>query len=155
MWIASKFGWFSIVKKTDGWHVRARVRQDLENLIRAGDICKRWTIIETPDADYRYRFIVGKVGINRVFDALERSVDYPNFKAEIAALPDQRHKLRAYHEIWEKMAALQTSDATTEQEYSNGFPCGFCGARTFEESGDLCRGAFDCPGDSMSKEVFR
>ena len=49
MWIASKFGWFSIVKKTDGWHVRARVRQDLETLIRVGDLCKRWTIIETID----------------------------------------------------------------------------------------------------------
>ena len=107
MWIASKFGWFSIVKKTDGWHVRARVRRDLENLIRAGDLCKRWTIIETPDADYRYRIIVGKVGIARVFDALNRSIDYPNFKSQIAGAPDQIAKSEAYHQIWHIMLEHQ------------------------------------------------
>jgi hypothetical protein len=107
MWIASKFGWFSIVQKTDGWHVRARVRGDLENLIRAADICKRWIIIETPHADYRYRFVVGKVGIRRVFDALCRSVDYPNFKSQISATDDQRDKLYEYGQIWKMMAQLQ------------------------------------------------
>lgn len=107
MWIASKFGWFSIVKKADGWHVRARVRQDLENLIRAGDLVKAWKIIETPEADYRYRFIVGKVGIGRVFDALNRSIDYPNFKSKISATEDQRDKLYEYGQIWGMMAQLQ------------------------------------------------
>ena len=39
-------------------------------------------------------------------------------------------------------------------ERAHGFPCRFCGAKTFEEAGDLCCAAYDCPGDSMSKEMF-
>jgi len=39
-------------------------------------------------------------------------------------------------------------------EHRHGFPCTFCGAKTFEEAADLCRGLADCPGDTMSKEVF-
>lgn len=107
MWIASKFGWFSIVKKTDGWHVRARIRQDLENLIRAADICKRWTIIETPKADYRYRIIVTEEGLNKIFLFLKKSIDYPNFKSEIASNLTQWTKCHAYHRIWSEMACFQ------------------------------------------------
>ena len=39
-------------------------------------------------------------------------------------------------------------------EHNHGFPCGLCGAKTFEEAGNLCTGEPDCPGDSMSKEIF-
>lgn len=41
MWLATKYGWFSIVQKQapdDGeaavYHVRARVKQDLEHLVK-------------------------------------------------------------------------------------------------------------------------
>jgi len=39
-------------------------------------------------------------------------------------------------------------------EHRHGFPCVLCGAKTFEEAGNLCRGYYDCCGDRMSKEVF-
>ena len=35
MWICSKLGFFSIVKKDDRWHVRARARVDLKALKKA------------------------------------------------------------------------------------------------------------------------
>ena len=41
-----------------------------------------------------------------------------------------------------------------EKEKQHGFPCGLCGAKTFEEAADKCRGNIDCPGDCMSKDVF-
>ena len=40
-------------------------------------------------------------------------------------------------------------------ERRHGFPCPLCGARDFEDAGNKCRGEYDCPGDRMSKEVFK
>ncbi len=106
MWIASKLGWFSIVEKEKGqFHVRARVRKDLENLIKASRIVSM--IQEWPGADYRYRVIVNRKHLHQIYGALESSVDYRNFKSEIAVTPDQCDKLGAYHTIWAQMAALQ------------------------------------------------
>ncbi len=111
MWIASKYGWFSIVEKNPGvFHVRARVGNDLKNLVRAASIAA--TIEYWPDADYRYRIIISRQQRNKVFQALQSSIDYPNFKSEIAKTPDQCDKLSAYHTIWATMAAFQ--DATAE-----------------------------------------
>lgn len=42
----------------------------------------------------------------------------------------------------------------TDLEKKHGFPCLNCGATTFDEAGNRCRGYVDCPGDSMSSEVF-
>lgn len=53
MWLCTQFGFFSIVQKKPGeFHVRARVRRDLENLAGLGG--SAWEIIETADADYRF-----------------------------------------------------------------------------------------------------
>ena len=38
MWIASKYGFFSIVKKKEGFHVRGRSLKDLKNLKKAASI---------------------------------------------------------------------------------------------------------------------
>ncbi len=108
MWIASKLGWFSIVLKEGHYHIRARRREDLENLL-AGFSQGFPEIEEWPGADYRFRVRLPDSGnlIEKVFATLCCSVDYGNFKNEIAATPDQRHKLHAYHQIWATMAALQ------------------------------------------------
>lgn len=42
---------------------------------------------------------------------------------------------------------------TKELERKHGFPCDHCGAETFSQSAELCRGG-DCPSDAMGKEVF-
>lgn len=107
MWIASKFGWFSIVQKTPGvWHVRARVKRDLDNLKKAAEIpgeIERW-----PDADYRFRIIVEDPAVVvRIFMEFASSIDYSNFKSMILTRPDQRAKIAAYHEIWGEMHAHQ------------------------------------------------
>lgn len=109
MWIASKLGWFSIVLKGENYHIRARRKKDLENLLDVvgGESLppiETWTV-----SDYRYRVRIPEASnlIGEVFAVLCCSVDYPNFKSMIAATPDQREKLHAYHEIWATMAALQ------------------------------------------------
>ncbi|HKK17085.1 MAG TPA: hypothetical protein VJ952_00270 [Opitutales bacterium] len=105
MWLATKHGFYSIVEKTPTkFHIRARVRQDLDNLrqLTGSD----WEILEWPLADYRFRVIVDRKGFVEVMGALALSLDYPNFKAQIANTPDQRTKLEAFHRIWALLAQL-------------------------------------------------
>lgn len=107
MWICSKLGFFSIVQKDDGYfHVRARVKGDLENLCKMAGI-KPATIETWPNADYRFRVLVGNRNICNIFGALEHSIDYPNFKSEISSNPAQSPKLPAYHQLWHNLAKLQ------------------------------------------------
>ncbi|WP_210487244.1 hypothetical protein [Rufibacter aurantiacus] len=105
MWIASKFGFFSIVAKKDGFHVRARVRQDLEQLMAAVNLAE--PIQVWPEADYRYRVILIAQEIPLVFQALADSIDYNNFKDMIAETPAQGDKYGVYGQIWNIMYHFQ------------------------------------------------
>ena len=111
MWICSKLGFFSVVRKgrqatgAPLWHVRARCKNDLADLLATAGLdapIERW-----PEADYRWRARIGQADLDRVFQALEASVDYPNFKSQIAATPSQRAKLDAYAELWARLLAIQ------------------------------------------------
>ncbi|EJF11925.1 hypothetical protein [Pontibacter sp. BAB1700] len=105
MWIASKYGFFSIVAKDNGFHVRARVQLDLEELLAATGIAEQVQI--WPGADYRYRIIVGATDISKVFSTMASSIDYSNFKSMIDATPNQLAKRYAYSDIWCTMYQLQ------------------------------------------------
>lgn len=100
MWIASKNGFISIVKHldlADALMVRARVKKDLLSIFDAG------RIIETPEADYRFRVLVPKREMAEMLAEKILDIDYPNFKNEISGIKEQRDKLAAYHEIWSVM----------------------------------------------------
>jgi len=86
--------------------VRARSRSDLELLVDAAGLHGD-TIIHTPHADYAWRIAISQQKLGKVFAALQRSVNYPNFKAEIACRPSQTAKLSAYHSLWSAMYRLQ------------------------------------------------
>ena len=112
MWLATKYGWFSIVQKQapdEGdaaiYHVRARVKQDLENLLAATAL--QLELQDWPSADYRYRIIVGQQEVMSIMAHLAETLDYDNFKSMIGNTPDQRAKLHAYHDIWGVMMKLQ------------------------------------------------
>lgn len=105
MWLFTVHGFYSIVqKKPNEWHVRAREKQDLENLRRLSGVFakveKSW-----PGSDYPWRMIVGKQQKARIIKALGEDVEYTNFKSEVGRRADQAAKLPAYHEIWAIMAA--------------------------------------------------
>ena len=120
MWLMTRYGFYSIVQKDDGIHIRAREREDLERLIAAlkarntmatGDdyqillIDARHQdpqILETPANDYRWRFIVPRYTLGQVMAIMGESIDYPNFKAQIDSDPSQHRK--PYHAVWEVMA---------------------------------------------------
>lgn len=97
MWIFSQEGFFSIVRKPDGYHVRARQREDL---VRVG----LTPIKSFAGSDYPWRAILDQAGHAKLLETLGRSVDYPNFKGRIATREDQRHRLDRYHKIWSLMA---------------------------------------------------
>lgn len=109
MWIASKFGFFSVVLKDGHHHVRARREEDLRALVAAHPRPEDCKIDEWPAADYRFRIRIpeGNPAFGELMGILAASADYPNFKSAIAANPSQRHKLDAYHRIWSIMADLQ------------------------------------------------
>lgn len=105
MWLCTQHGFYSIVRKAEGdrhlWHVRARMRGDLENLQALVWPQRRMQIHDSPAADYRWRIILdSELDLHDLFRALASHLDYSNFKGRIAAAPDQQHKLSAYHDFW-------------------------------------------------------
>jgi len=108
MWIATKNGFFSIVKKEDAYHVRARVKGDLERLLDAAkrndDFTGDYPIESWPDADYRYRIRLQEGRDYRtLFQVLGESVDYNNFKDKIADTEHQSEKCDAYSTLWSNL----------------------------------------------------
>ncbi|PSL05655.1 hypothetical protein [Cecembia rubra] len=100
MWIASKDGFVSIVQHRDLMDtlmVRARVKMDLLSLFTEE------RILETPDADYRFRVLVPKREMAAIFAEKIKEITYPNFKNEIAQIQSQRDKFSVYHKIWKLM----------------------------------------------------
>src|SRR5512133_2102462 len=87
MWLCTKLGFYSIVKKgkPGEWQVRARLKQDLENLLVIAKV--KSEIISTPNADYACRAILDWRQIQEVFTALAKSIDYPNFKDKVHETP--------------------------------------------------------------------
>ena len=98
MWIFSQDGFYSIVQKGGGYHVRTRRKQDLVNV----------GLTPTKSyagADYPWRAILSnRAELLKLMDALGNSVDYPNFKGHIATRSDQKDRLDRYHKIWAMMA---------------------------------------------------
>lgn len=106
MWICSQWGFFSIVRKARGeYHIRGRVRKDMENLCGLVGLSYD-QILETP-GDYRFRIIASDGMVLKVLADLGSSLDYSNFKGRIASLPDQADKLCAYHDLWSAMVRIQ------------------------------------------------
>lgn len=110
MWLFTKYGFFSAVSKDGGEtiEVRARRREDLEQLGVNTPIPAGTPIVETPYADYRYRVVLTPAQWAWVCESLAREVCYPNFKDECAA---QRGKQSDYvemlHDVWELMRRYQ------------------------------------------------
>lgn len=114
MWIASLYGFFSIVRKPEidkahPYQIRARDPLDLTELVKHCPVLHDRPIIHTPDADYPARICVDQPQLDAVFSALQASLGYENFKGAIARTPSQQDKGEAYHDIWAIMARFQHS----------------------------------------------
>ena len=113
MWLFTTIGFYSVTTvpgQPGMMQIRARAKADLQRLIDAtsDDWRQRWAtecleIIETPEADYRWRVLMSQGQWIDVAELLADAIDYENFKD--AAHETQSDKpLMA---IWSAMADYQ------------------------------------------------
>jgi len=98
MWIFSQDGFYSIVQKGEGFHIRTRREIDLVNL---GLVATR----SYAGSDYPWRAILpNRAELLKLMEKLSNSVNYPNFKGHVQSRKDQKYRLPTYHRIWSLMA---------------------------------------------------
>lgn len=138
MWIFSKVGFVSAVEHwdyPDYLMVRARVREDLENILKiaeelvAGDVRD---IIEMANADYRFRVVIHKQAFSEVVKHLAENIDYGNFKN---AVHDGSPRDTAYMEVWSAMCGLQYSRHSRLKEAPGIFHRGKLQAKPISNAG--------------------
>lgn len=112
MWLATKYGFYSIVQNEQGaYYIRARVRKDLQNLLEASGLevgLHSWS-----PADYHYRIMIGPKDLLKVILTLTATLDYPDFKNCVTKQADQRDKLDAYDQMWAMMAKFECEEAVS------------------------------------------
>ena len=108
MWLMSKVGAYSVVRKgkPGEYQVRGREKRDLQNLLILVDLPADRLIV-TRSSDYGFRIILNAAELGRIFAALMGTIDYSNFKDEVARHPDQAKKLDIYHQVWRLLSKLQ------------------------------------------------
>ena len=99
------------MKKSPGvWHLRARVKQDLDNikaLALPGDI----EVVQSyAGSDYPWRILLNARQKAALFMRLSK-IDYSNFKGHIAQIPNQQSftRLHTYNQIWRLMRSWTAS----------------------------------------------
>jgi len=88
---------------------RARFPGDLGRVFpeRAQDV------EETPDADYRYRLVVGREEVAHAVATAARGIDYTNFKGEAGARSTgTNRRMKALHQVWSALLHAQPGRQT-------------------------------------------
>jgi hypothetical protein len=110
MWLATRYGWFSLAcayrdanSPAGGLDknkimIRARKRSHLERLKERFGMAE--PIIETPLNDYRFRLIVKKADAQSFVAEAVREMTWSNFKNEAEAYTDEPGYTTGLHEVW-------------------------------------------------------
>lgn len=124
MWVFTKTGFYSVVKKPgcapDELEVRSRCRKDLQVLKKQTGVKSK--ILTDVGTDYPFRILMDR-GMWANFLANEaRSIDYPNFKDEVlfskAESPRARkHRHDVYFDVWKSLLSL--SDTPGKRQWYN------------------------------------
>jgi hypothetical protein len=109
MWIFSEAGFFSIVQKGGRTGtpmvIRARVRDDLENL---QEMFHFLGPVETEEGtDYPYRIYASKHEVSQVMSVLVNGIDYSNFKDRVAATAGKA-RASLYGKVWGVMYGAES-----------------------------------------------
>lgn len=109
MWLFCEDGFLSIVAVRDDARkllVRARCKDDLANFIRrSGLVSSDRHIVETPDADYRWRAYMKREDVGIALVNALSAVDYDNFKHHVGQ--DDPGRAALYSGVWLQMLQLQ------------------------------------------------
>ena len=110
MWIVTDRGFFSVVDKgePEGFLcVRARVREDIENLCRLESMTAYADSIEESGfSDYRFRIHVKREDWVRAAADLSEQIDYDNFKNAVASRQGYE-RASVYSKVWSVLFGLQ------------------------------------------------
>lgn len=106
MWLITTTGFFSVVAKPGDADlcIRARVRKDLVDLKR-DHLPSMGKIIETKNADYRFRAYASAAAIAVAAGDMVREIDYSNFKDEVKAVQG-KDRANVYMRVWTAMLEL-------------------------------------------------
>jgi hypothetical protein len=111
MWIHTKNGFYSVVKKKNEEHLtlRARCKEDMDAFIEAmGEfepgICEANVKVNV-GTDYMYRIQITKKEFNLFMGLTIRELDYDNFKNASCGEDSIRHD--AYYRCWKAMYDMQ------------------------------------------------
>ena len=114
MWVFRNDAFVSLVQDRDMpdqlW-ARARVEGHLEAFFRD---CIIGEVIETPDADYRYRLAVDRGTVKSALIEAVNDIDYENFKNSIAKTPRGNRYHDALLDVWRAMFGLQRKERDCE-----------------------------------------
>ena len=113
MWLATDFGFFSIVEKSDDTHentltIRARVREDLETL-GARYLPSLGPIGESTSTDYRYRAKASREAFAIALSKIALDLDYSNFK-NVVAVRQGKDRAHVYSGVWSVLTKLTSLD---------------------------------------------
>lgn len=111
MWLFTTLGFFSCTRSAQDeaeYQIRARLEGDIRGLCEALHIPAR--IIETPDADYRWRIIVDRETFGAIIAELAERVNYSNFKDAVHQMPGQESKGHPYLQVWSILRNLQEAE---------------------------------------------
>ena len=121
MWIASRYGWVSIVCAradegkgdidTETMMIRGRRKEHLEALQNAFEDLAPYSIIESHGTDYLYRIVCPKQVAKNLVSELVEEIEWGNFKGEAAKFakgnfPDSDY-VSALHKTWGVMYDIQ------------------------------------------------
>jgi hypothetical protein len=114
MWLLFDGGFVSIVAHRENKAllcVRGRVRGDVEAFCKRSVIADPKGVIETLDADYRFRVVLDRGIVTAAVAEIVASMDYDNFKTRVAKSQGIA-RANVYHDVW---ADLLTLDARHEK----------------------------------------
>ena len=125
MWIATKFGFYSMSNKPAAQfpeyesliHVRGRSKEDMFRLVeelRGLALKVNLDVSTREDVDYTHRIFVHPSDLPKVLAKVAKSVDYPSIKGMVGESPHQKHKLNAYCQFWYDMIVAFGEDPKTK-----------------------------------------
>lgn len=115
MWVFLSGSMLSIVQHRDHSQVlmvRARLRGDIERVFPDHDV------VETPDADYRFRATVRRDVVAEAIKAQVMAISYPNFKGSVQE--SERHD--AYMDVWGVMLRAQEDGVAASAPRTRSLP---------------------------------
>ena len=113
MWVLSKHGYFSAVKKSGcapgELVIRARCKEDLERLKAATGT--EAPILKKAGTDYPFRICMNREVWAKFLTGEAMSIDYPNFKDEvlfgkIESPRRRKHRHHVYFNVWKALLSL-------------------------------------------------